>query len=96
MVLAALAAGAFYAAASWDQISALLLLGPDVPALTARTGPEEHLPVPTASEIALARARILFQRGHLLASLQALEGLPPGDVLKPDADFFGRRFSGRF
>lgn len=47
---------------------------------------EEPLPVPTASELVIARARALRTRGHLREALNALETVRHGDRLRAEAD----------
>jgi hypothetical protein len=47
---------------------------------------DEPLPVPTASDVALARAQAQYERGHLHDALLALEAIGPGDPLSADAD----------
>jgi hypothetical protein len=48
--------------------------------------PEEPLPVPTASDLSLSRARALRARGHLREALAALETIGYGDRLQQQAD----------
>ncbi|HET7694073.1 MAG TPA: hypothetical protein VFK57_00040 [Vicinamibacterales bacterium] len=48
--------------------------------------PESPLPVPTASEVSLARARAWSGVGRLRDALSALEAVRPGDPLRPQAD----------
>ena len=47
---------------------------------------EEPLPVPTASDVALARAQAQYERGHLRDALLALDAIGPGDPLSGEAD----------
>lgn len=47
---------------------------------------EEPLPVPSASDVSLARAQAQYERGHLREALLALEVIGPGDPLSADAD----------
>ena len=47
---------------------------------------EEPLPVPSASDVWLARAQAQFERGHLREALLALEGIRDGDPLGPQVD----------
>jgi tetratricopeptide (TPR) repeat protein len=47
---------------------------------------EDPLPVPTPAEVALTRARVLFDKGRLREALPALEAIRPGDPLRPQAD----------
>jgi len=55
-----------------------------VPAAGAAATPDP-LPVPRPSEVALGRARDLYQAGHLKAALAALDGVSEADPLAPDA-----------
>lgn len=48
--------------------------------------PEEPLPVPTASELSLSRARTLHARGHLREALAALDAIGYGDRWRDQAD----------
>ena len=54
------------------------------PAAGAAVSPE-RLPVPRPSEVALGRARHLYQGGHLKAALAALDGVSEADPLGPEA-----------
>jgi hypothetical protein len=56
------------------------------PASTAAAMPETPLPVPSASEVSLARARGWAGIGRLRDALAALDGIRPGDPLRPQAD----------
>jgi tetratricopeptide (TPR) repeat protein len=47
---------------------------------------EEPLPIPTASDVAIARAQAQYDRGHLREALLALEAVGPGDPLSAEAD----------
>jgi hypothetical protein len=47
---------------------------------------EEPLPIPTAGENSLMRARVLRDRGRLHAALAALDGVRRGDPLRRQAD----------
>ncbi|MEP6918506.1 MAG: hypothetical protein ABJC89_22890 [Acidobacteriota bacterium] len=47
---------------------------------------EEPLPVPSASDVGLARGRALYTRGRLRDALAALDGIRPGDPLHSQAD----------
>jgi hypothetical protein len=55
-----------------------------VPAAGAAITPDP-LPVPRPSEVALGRARDLYQSGHLKAALAALNGVSEADPLAPEA-----------
>jgi hypothetical protein len=55
------------------------------PATGVRTTPEP-LPVPSASEVALARATTWYRSGHLRDALTALDAIRPGDPLRTRAD----------
>jgi tetratricopeptide (TPR) repeat protein len=52
----------------------------------AAAAPESPLPVPTASEVSLARARAWSGIGRLRDALIALDAIRPGDPLRPQAD----------
>lgn len=52
----------------------------------AGRAPDLALPVPTPSEIALTRARVLLEKGHLREALRAIEQIRQGDPLRPQAD----------
>jgi hypothetical protein len=47
---------------------------------------EAPLPVPTPAEIALTRARVLFEKGRLREALPLLDGIRRGDPLRAQAD----------
>jgi hypothetical protein len=47
--------------------------------------PPDPLPVPRPSEVALGRARDLYEAGHLKAALAAIDGVSEADPLWPDA-----------
>jgi tetratricopeptide (TPR) repeat protein len=47
---------------------------------------ESPLPLPSASEVAIARARSLFDKGRLRDALRQLDSVSTGDPLQPDAD----------
>ena len=53
---------------------------------TTPVRPEEPLPVPTASELSLSRARALRDRGHLREALEALDAVGYGDRLQEEAN----------
>jgi tetratricopeptide (TPR) repeat protein len=53
-------------------------------AVVGRTA--DPLPLPSASEVALARARALFDAGRLRDALRLLDTIADGDPLEPDAD----------
>jgi len=54
------------------------------PSAGAAASPDP-LPVPRASEVALGRAKDLYQGGHLKAALDALDGVSDADPLAPEA-----------
>jgi tetratricopeptide (TPR) repeat protein len=54
------------------------------PAQASRT--QEPLPVPSASEVSLARARAWMNSGRLHDALRALDEIRPGDALHGEAD----------
>ena len=47
---------------------------------------DEPLPVPSASDVWIARAHAEYDRGHLREALLTLEGIRPGDPLSAEAD----------
>lgn len=80
-----LAAGALVVIA-WT--SGVLPWGPGAPrpAAAARPLPQDPLPVPSASEVSLARATGWYKNGRLHDALAALDAIRPGDPLRPRAD----------
>ena len=52
----------------------------------ARPAVQDPLPVPSASEVSLARARSWSASGHLRDALTALDAIRPGDPLRAQAD----------
>ena len=68
-----------------DRRAALLGLSRPAPAAQPPRV-EEPLPVPTASELSVRRARALRARGHLREALAALEAIGYGDRFRPEAD----------
>jgi tetratricopeptide (TPR) repeat protein len=78
-----LACGAF-AMMAWS--SGVLPWGqPAAPAADVRAT-LEPLPVPSASDVALARASTWYRSGRLRDALTALDAIRPGDPLRPRAD----------
>jgi tetratricopeptide (TPR) repeat protein len=53
---------------------------------TAARAYHEPLPVPSASEVWIARAQAEYDRGHLREALLALQGIRPGHPLSAEAD----------
>jgi hypothetical protein len=47
---------------------------------------EEPLPIPNASDVAIARAQAQYERGHLRDALLALDAIGPGDPMSAEAD----------
>jgi len=80
-VAAGVAAGVLAAAAGgWLYFrGADLWLSPETTVRAAVSRDVERLPVPAASEVALARARSLQAKGRLHDALGALENVPHGD-----------------
>jgi tetratricopeptide (TPR) repeat protein len=65
------------------------MVWPKAPILAASTLPSRPaapLPVPAASEVHLSRAQHLYSTGRLRDALTALDEIPIGDQLRPDAD----------
>ena len=56
------------------------------PAAAAAPLPEDPLPVPRLSDLALAKARSQFAAGHLTAAQQTLQAIGPFDPVRPDAE----------
>ncbi|HYT64914.1 MAG TPA: hypothetical protein VEL51_00745 [Vicinamibacterales bacterium] len=56
------------------------------PAATVAVERQDPLPVPSASEVSLARARAWSASGRLRDALTALEAIRPGDPLRAQAD----------
>ena len=79
-------AGGLYLAASWDRVESLLFLDRIQPQSEVVSAQEERLPLPSASEGALSRARVLFEQGRLRETLRALDAVRLGDPLKSEAD----------
>jgi len=60
---------------------------PIASAATVTTRPiDQPLPVPSASDVRLARARAQYERGHLRDALAEIDGVPPGDPRSAEAD----------
>jgi hypothetical protein len=78
-----LAAGAFVMMA-WSS-GMLPWAQPAPPAADVRSTPDV-LPVPSASDVSFARANAWFKSGRLRDALAALDGIRPGDPLRPRAD----------
>ena len=53
---------------------------------TATPTAQDPLPVPSASEVSLARAQAWSARGRLRDALTALDAIRPGDPLRPQAE----------
>lgn len=75
--------GAIAIARGWLQ---WLTVPPRSAGAAVLTPRPEALRVPRAAEGALARARALYDRGHLHDALAALDEIDRADPLKPDAD----------
>jgi len=86
-VAAGVAGGVLVAAAgAWLYYrGADLWLSPSTTVRAAVSRDAEPLPVPAASEVALARARSQQAKGHLHDALTALENVQPGDPLWGEA-----------
>ncbi len=56
------------------------------PGITSARIREEPLPIPSASDVSIARAQAQFQSGHLHEALLALDAIGPGDPLTAEAD----------
>lgn len=80
-----IAAAAVVIATLWIRGDAWLPLGVTTGATVVRAS-DEPLPVPSASDVSLARARAHYARGRLGDALDALDGIRPGDPLSVQAD----------
>jgi tetratricopeptide (TPR) repeat protein len=69
----------------WLRGDAWLAWTPPPAAIPAAQAPEP-LPVPSASEVWMARGRDLYLKGRLHDALTALEAIRPGDPLRAQAD----------
>ena len=81
----ALLAGA-YAAVSWDQLETMFVVDRVPPAAGAFPEWRTALPVPSESELVLARAQRLVDEGHAHEALQLLASIQVGDPRKTEAD----------
>jgi hypothetical protein len=77
--------GAAYVVVDRDRLATWWRMASD-PGTSAPILTAEPLPVPRASEQALARAKSLFERGRLHEALQALAPIRVDDPLRRDAD----------
>ncbi len=88
-VAAGVAAGLLVAAVAavvlWIRGDAWLTWTPP-PAVAPTSVAVEPVPVPSASEVCMARGRDLYAKGRLHDALGALEAIRPGDPLRPQAD----------
>ena len=66
--------------------SGLLPWSPPPATSTAAPAAQDPLPVPSASEVSLARARAWSAGGQLRDALTALDAIRPGDPLRPQAE----------
>ena len=57
-----------------------------VSASTAVRSIDEPLPVPSASDVRIARAQAQYARGHLREALAEIDAVPPGDPRSAEAD----------
>jgi hypothetical protein len=74
----AVAAAVVWVRGEWRPIAA---------SSTATVRPvDQPLPVPSASDVRLARAHRQYERGHLREALAEIEGIPPGDPRSAEAD----------
>ena len=66
--------------------SGLLPWAQPLPASTDVRATPDPLPVPSASDVAFARASSWYKSGRLRDALTALDAIRPGDPLRPRAD----------
>lgn len=81
-----IAAVAVTVAVLWARGGAWLPLAADATAGAAVRANDEPLPVPSASDVWLARASAQYAKGHLHDALVALDAIGPGDALIAEAD----------
>ena len=74
------------AAVFWARAGEWLPLTADPTAGATVRANDEPLPVPSASEVWLARASAQYAKGHLHDALVALDAIGPGDALIAEAD----------
>ena len=70
----------------WTRAEQWLPRDPAAKAEIAVRARDEPLPVPSASDVWIARAHAEYDRGHLREALLALEGIRPGDPLSAEPD----------
>ena len=70
----------------WVRTGEWLPLAPDATVGATVRANDEPLPVPSASEVWLARASAQYAKGHLHDALVALDAIGPGDALIGEAD----------
>jgi hypothetical protein len=80
-VLIAAGAGAYL----WSRGDLWLTLD-RTPGVEVGPRPEAPLPLPAMSEISVARARTLYEKGRLHEALRLLDAVRLGDAAKPEAD----------
>lgn len=78
-------AGAILLTLLWTQGEFWLPIRTAVPVVVVE-GSRERVPVPAASEVWIARARGLFEKGRLREALAALDEVPRGDPHRLTAD----------
>ncbi len=81
-----IAAVAITIAVLWARGDEWLPLGGVVTVGAPVRANDEPLPVPSASDVWLARASSQYAKGHLREALAALDAIGPGDALAADAD----------
>ena len=85
-VLLGFAAAVVVIVSLWSRGQLWLPFESAPPAESSARVHDEPLPVPTASDVALARAQAQYDRGHLRDALLALDAVGPGDPLSAEAD----------
>jgi hypothetical protein len=87
MLLVAAASVVLTALVSLDALPSFSFAGQGaIPSSIPPQRAAERVVVPAPGELALTRARDLFDRGHLHESLETLDEIQIGDALKPEAD----------
>jgi hypothetical protein len=74
----AVAAAVFWIRGEWRPVAAS--------GTAAVRSVDEPLPVPSASDVRIARAHAQYERGHLREALAEIDAVPPGDPRTAEAD----------
>lgn len=85
-VVLGVAGAAFTIGVLWTRGEQWLPLDSAVQVESGIDAGDERLPVPSASDVWIARAQAQYDRGHLHDALLALKAIGPGDPLSAEAD----------